>query len=464
MSRVWIDVAYLVAAILLIIGVKRLAHPRTARSGNWIAAVGMAIAIGFTFLIEEIDSYWLMLAGIAVGSVVGVLSARAVKMTQIPQMVALFNGVGGGAAALIAASEFHRHAPESGGLEGELLVGILFSAVIGSVSFWGSLVAFGKLQELITGTAARLPWPEPLQRRARSRARRARHLTAVTENGLWLVLLMLAAAVLGVLFVLPIGGADMPVVISLLNACTGLAAASTGFVLHNTALIIGGTIVGASGTLLTVMMGRAMGRPLVQTLFGAFGATPTGGPAAAGAPTDGASVRTASPEDIGFMLAYARRVVFVPGYGLAVAQAQHDVRSLGELLESKGVDVRYAIHPVAGRMPGHMNVLLAEANVPYDELFEMDEINPEFPQTDVVVVVGANDVVNPAARSSPGSPIYGMPILDVDKAHNVVVIKRSLATGFAGVDNPLFYDPKTTMLFDDAKTALERLVAAVKAV
>ena len=463
MSRTWIDVAYLVAAILLIVGVKRLAHPRTARSGNWIAAVGMAIAIGFTFLIEEIDSYWLMLVGIAVGSVIGVLSARAVKMTQIPQMVALFNGVGGGAAALIAASEFRRHAPEPAGLEGELLVGILFSAVIGSVSFWGSLVAFGKLQELIAGRPLVFAGQNLFNAALGLALVVLVALTATTENGLWLVLLMLVAAVLGVLFVLPIGGADMPVVISLLNACTGLAAASTGFVLHNTALIIGGTIVGASGTLLTVMMGRAMGRPLVQTLFGAFGATPTGAVAAVGAP-DGASVRTASPDDIGFMLAYARRIVFVPGYGLAVAQAQHDVRSLGELLEAKGVDVRYAIHPVAGRMPGHMNVLLAEANVPYDELFEMDEINPEFPQTDVVVVVGANDVVNPAARSSPGSPIYGMPILDVDKAQNVVVIKRSLATGFAGVDNPLFYDPKTVMLFDDAKTALERLVSAVKAV
>jgi NAD(P) transhydrogenase subunit beta len=462
-SRTWIDVAYLVAAILLIVGVKRLAHPRTARSGNWIAAVGMAIAIGFTFLIEEIDSYWLMLVGIAVGSVIGVLSARAVKMTQIPQMVALFNGVGGGAAALIAASEFRRHAPEPAGLEGELLVGILFSAVIGSVSFWGSLVAFGKLQELIAGRPLVFAGQNLFNAALGLALVGLVALTATTENGLWLVLLMLVAAVLGVLFVLPIGGADMPVVISLLNACTGLAAASTGFVLHNTALIIGGTIVGASGTLLTVMMGRAMGRPLVQTLFGAFGATPTGAVAAVGAP-DGASVRTASPDDIGFMLAYARRIVFVPGYGLAVAQAQHDVRSLGELLEAKGVDVRYAIHPVAGRMPGHMNVLLAEANVPYDELFEMDEINPEFPQTDVVVVVGANDVVNPAARSSPGSPIYGMPILDVDKAQNVVVIKRSLATGFAGVDNPLFYDPKTVMLFDDAKTALERLVSAVKAV
>ena len=465
MSRTWIDVAYLVAAVLLIVGVKRLSHPRTARSGNWIAAVGMAIAVGATFLIDEIDSYGLILAGIAVGTVVGVISARAVRMTAIPQMVALFNGVGGGAAALIAAAEFHRHAPDSGRLGGDILVGILFSAVIGSVSFWGSLVAFGKLQELVPG--------RPLVFAGQNLVNAALGvalvvlvaLTAATEDGIWLVLLMAIALVLGVLFVLPIGGADMPVVISLLNACTGLAAASAGFVLDNTALIIGGTLVGASGTLLTVLMGRAMGRPLTQTLFGAFGAAPSGAPAAAaGASGDGASVRTASPDDIGFMLAYANRVVFVPGYGLAVAQAQHDVRNLGELLEGKGVDVRYAIHPVAGRMPGHMNVLLAEANVPYDELFEMDEINPEFPRTDVVVVVGANDVVNPAARNEPGNPIYGMPILDVDKAQNVVVIKRSLAAGFAGVDNPLFYDPKTVMLFDDAKSALEKLVASVKSV
>jgi NAD(P) transhydrogenase subunit beta len=256
----------------------------------------------------------------------------------------------------------------------------------------------------------------------------------------------------------------MPVVISLLNAFTGLAAASTGFVLDNTALIIGGTLVGASGTLLTILMGKAMGRPLRLTLFGAFGAAPAGAGAAVAAVDGDGSVRTASADDIAYMLAYARRVVFVPGYGLAVAQAQHDVRNLGDLLEEKGVDVRYAIHPVAGRMPGHMNVLLAEANVPYDELFEMDEINPEFPQTDVVVVVGANDVVNPAARNSPGNPIYGMPILDVDRAHNVVVIKRSMSPGFAGVDNPLFYDPKTVMLFDDAKAALEKLVASLKVV
>ncbi len=463
MSRTWIDVAYLAAAILLIIGIKRLSHPRTARSGNWIAAVGMAIAVGFTFAIEELDSYWLILAGIAVGTVVGVVTARMVQMTAIPQMVALFNGVGGGAAALIAAAEFHRLAPHDGRLDSDELVGILFSAVVGSVSFWGSLVAFGKLQEVLPGRPIVFPAQNAINALLGMGLVALVALTATTENGIWLALLMVGALALGFLFVLPIGGADMPVVISLLNAFTGLAAAATGFVLDNTALIIGGTLVGASGTLLTILMGRGMGRPLRQTLFGAFGGAPESGGAVAAVGGDG-TVRTATPDDIAFMLAYARRVVFVPGYGLAVAQAQHDVRNLGDLLEERGVDVRYAIHPVAGRMPGHMNVLLAEANVPYDELFEMEEINPEFPQTDVVVVVGANDVVNPAARSQPGNPIYGMPILDVDRAQNVVVIKRSLSPGFAGVDNPLFYDPKTVMLFDDAKAALEKLVGSLKAV
>ena len=463
MSRTWIDAAYLVAAICLIVGIKRLSHPSTARSGNWIGAIGMLLAVAATFAIDELDSYWLIVVGIAIGTVFGIASARMVRMTAMPQMVALFNGVGGGAAALIAAGEFHRQAPDADRLSGDVLVGMLFSAVIGSVSFWGSLVAFGKLQELVPGRPLVFPAQNLFNALLGLALVALVALTAVTENGIWFVLLFALAAVLGVMFVLPIGGADMPVVISLLNACTGLAAASTGFVLDNTALIIGGTLVGASGTLLTLLMGRAMGRPLVQTLFGAFGATSTGQTAIA-AGGDGGSVRTATPDDIAFMLAYARRVVFVPGYGLAVAQAQHDIHHLGELLETKGVDVRYAIHPVAGRMPGHMNVLLAEANVPYDELFEMDEINQEFPKTDVVVVVGANDVVNPAARNQPGNPIYGMPILDVDRAHNVVVIKRSLATGFAGVDNPLFYDPKTVMLFADAKAALETLVSSVKAV
>jgi NAD(P) transhydrogenase subunit beta len=462
-SRTWIDVAYLVAAVCLIVAIRRLSHPRTARSGNLIGALGMAIAVGATFAIEEIDTYWLILVGIAVGSVIGVVSARLVRMTAMPQMVALFNGVGGGAAALIAAAEFHRLAPLEGSLPAEELVGIVFSALVGSVSFWGSLVAFGKLQELVPGRPIVFPSQNAINAVLGASLVVLIVLTAVTENGVWLVLLMIGALVLGLLFVLPIGGADMPVVISLLNAFTGLAAASTGFVLDNTALIIGGTLVGASGTLLTILMGRAMGRPLRLTLFGAFGAAPAAASAVAAAGGDG-NVRTASPDDIAYMLAYARRVVFVPGYGLAVAQAQHDVRNLGDLLEEKGVDVRYAIHPVAGRMPGHMNVLLAEANVPYDELFEMEQINPEFPQTDVVVVVGANDVVNPAARNQPGNPIYGMPILDVDRAHNIVVIKRSLSPGFAGVDNPLFYDPKTVMLFDDAKAALEKLVASVKGV
>jgi NAD(P) transhydrogenase subunit beta len=462
MSRTWIDAAYLVAAICLIVGIRRLSHPRTARSGNWIAAVGLAIAVGFTFAIKEIDRYWLMLVGIAIGTVAGVLSARMVRMTAIPQMVALFNGVGGGAAALIAAAEFHRHAPDPDRRAGDQIVGMLFSALIGSVSFWGSLVAFGKLQEVVPGRPIVFPAQNLFNALLGAGLVTLIVLTAATEDGIWLALVLAGGFLLGVLFVLPIGGADMPVVISLLNACTGLAAASTGFLLDNTALIIGGTLVGASGTLLTILMGRAMGRPLRQTLFGAFGAAPAG--AAAAAAGDGGDVRTATADDIAMMLAYAGRVVFVPGYGLAVAQAQHDVRNLAELLEAKGVDVRYAIHPVAGRMPGHMNVLLAEANVPYDELFEMDSINPEFPQTDVVVVVGANDVVNPAARNQPGSPIYGMPILDVDKARNVVVIKRSMSPGFAGVDNPLFYDPKTVMLFDDAKAALEKLVTSVKSV
>src|SRR5918992_3158 len=451
MSQNWINLAYLVAAVCLIVGIRELSHPRTARRGNLVAAFGMAIAILFTLFDRDIDEYWLMALGVAIGTVVGIASARMVRMTAMPQMVALFNGVGGGAAALIAAAEFHNHAPEPDRLAGDQIVGIVFSALVGSVSFWGSLVAFGKLQELVPGRPIVFPAQNAINALLAAALVALIALTAATEDGIWLTLLFPAALVLGVLFVLPIGGADMPVVISLLNACTGLAAASTGFVLDNTALIIGGTLVGASGTLLTVLMGRAMGRPLKLTLFGAFGAAPA--EAAAAVPGGDGHVRTAGADDIAVMLAYARRVVFVPGYGLAVAQAQHDVRSLAGLLEERGVDVRYAIHPVAGRMPGHMNVLLAEANVPYDELFEMDQINPDFPQTDVVVVVGANDVVNPAARNEPGSPIFGMPILDVDRAHNVVVIKRSLAPGFAGVDNPLFYDPKT-----------ERLVASLKAV
>ena len=413
MSRTTTDLLYLVTIVTFILALRFLSSPKRARQGNLLGAAGMALAIVVTLAQEGLGNFvWIGLA-IAIGAVIGVVGARSVKMTAMPQMVALFNGVGGGAVALIALAEFHNLTPLPGELPAEESITILLSALIGSISFSGSLIAFAKLQELLSGRPIVYPGQQFVNGAVLLTALVLGGLiVAGAERDIVVVALILAALTFGVLFVLPIGGADMPVVISLLNACTGLAAASTGFVLDNTALIIGGTLVGASGTLLTIKMGEAMGRPLTQTLFGAFGSSPA--PAVAAGPAgDGASVRTASPDDIGFMLAYARRVVFVPGYGLAVAQAQHDVRSLGELLESKGVDVRYAIHPVAGRMPGHMNVLLAEANVPYDELFEMDEINPEFPQTDVVVV-GANDVVNPAARSSPGSPIYGMPILDVD--------------------------------------------------
>ena len=459
MSQAWINATYLLAAVLLIVGIKRLSSPATARSGNVIAAVGMTIALVSTLLDRDIDAYWLVAAGVAVGTVAGVVSARLVRMTAMPQMVALFNGVGGGAAALIAAADFHRHAPAGGRLATDAIVGILFSAVIGSVSFSASMIAFGKLQEVLPGR------PLTFRRQQVGNAVLAALLLALavlaaaTEAGLWVVLLMAGSLLLGILFVLPIGGADMPVVISLLNAFTGLAAASTGFVLDNTALIIGGTLVGASGTLLTLLMGRAMGRPLANTLFGAFGTVAAGGPAAAA--TDG-TVRAATPDDVAVMLSYANRVIVVPGYGMAVAQAQHDVRALADLLEERGVDVRYAIHPVAGRMPGHMNVLLAEANVPYTQLYEMDQINPEFQRTDVALVIGANDVTNPAARNEPGNPIYGMPILDVDKAANVVVLKRSMNPGFAGVDNPLYTDPKTVMLFGDAKESVARLVEEVK--
>jgi NAD(P) transhydrogenase subunit beta len=457
-----INFTYLVAAVLLIIGIRRLSAPPTARSGNWIAAAGMTIAIVFTFLDRDIDTYWLIAAGMAVGAVIGTASARLVRMTAMPQMVALFNGVGGGAAALVAASEFHRLAPAGGHLAGDEIGAMLFSALIGSISFAGSLVAFGKLQELLPG--------RPIVFGAQQAGNAALFaallvfgvLAGATEDGLWMVLLLAGALLFGVLLVLPIGGADMPVVISLLNAFTGLAAASTGFVLENTALIIGGTLVGASGTLLTILMGRAMNRSLANVLFGAFGAVPAAGPAAA-ASADGKAYREITSEDAAVMLAYAKRVVVVPGYGLAVAQAQHSVRELADLLEQRGVDVKYAIHPVAGRMPGHMNVLLAEAQVPYPQLFDMDDINPEFPRTDVALVIGANDVTNPAARENPESPLYGMPILNVDQAANVIVLKRSMNPGFAGIDNDLFYRANTAMLFGDAKASVEKLVAGVKA-
>jgi H+-translocating NAD(P) transhydrogenase subunit beta len=462
LSLTTVNVAYLAAGVLLIVGIKRLSSPATARSGNVVAAAGMAIALVFTLLHPDVDSYWLIAIGVAVGTVIGVVSARRVRMTAMPQMVALFNGVGGGAAALIAAAEFHRLTPPGGHVDPDAMGAMLFSALVGSVSFSGSLVAFGKLQEILPGRPLIFAGQQVVNGVLFAGLVAVGVAAGTTEAGPWAVVLVVGALVFGVLLVLPIGGADMPVVISLLNAFTGLAAASAGFVLENTALIIGGTLVGASGTLLTVLMGRAMNRSLANVLFGAFGAPAAAGPAEA-ASADGKSYREIDAEDAAVMLAYASRVVIVPGYGLAVAQAQHNVRELADLLERRGVDVKYGIHPVAGRMPGHMNVLLAEANVPYPQLRDMEDINPELPRTDVALVIGANDVTNPAARENPESPLYGMPILNVDQAANVVVLKRSMSPGFAGIDNDLFYRPNTAMLFGDAKTSVERLVAAVKA-
>jgi H+-translocating NAD(P) transhydrogenase subunit beta len=451
---------YLVTIVTFILALKFLSSPRRARLGNQLGAAGMALAIVVTLAREGLEGYGLMAIAMLIGAVVGVVGARRVKMTAMPQMVALFNGVGGGAAALIALAEFHNLAPEAGRIGGDETVAILLSALIGSVSFSGSLVAFAKLQDLVSGRPIVYPGQKVGNGLLLALAVVLGAAILLGPQEQWLLAgILVGALVFGILFVLPIGGADMPVVISLLNAFTGLAAAATGFVLHSNVLIVSGMLVGASGTLLTLMMGRAMNRSITNVLFGAFGSVVTG-PATDAA--DGRSVRSTTPDDVAVMLAYARRVVFVPGYGLAVAQAQHDVRALADALEERGVDVKYGIHPVAGRMPGHMNVLLAEANVPYDQLYEMERINPELSQTDVVVILGANDVVNPAARTDPGSPIYGMPIIEVDKADAVVVVKRSMSPGFAGIDNPLFYDEKTAMLFDDAKRALESLIASLK--
>ena len=454
-----IGLFYLVAIVCFILALRFLSSPKHARRGNWVGGLGMLVAIGTTLALEGIGNWGLLAVAAAIGTAAGLIGARTVKMTAMPQMVALFNGVGGGAAALIAFSEFH---VAHGDVGSDEIVSIVLSSLIGSVSFAGSMVAFAKLQELVSG--------RPIVFRGQNVVDSAILLGAVALGialvaGLdeqWaLAALIVLALLFGVMFVLPIGGADMPVVISLLNAFTGLAASATGFVLDSTVLIVAGMLVGASGTFLTLMMARAMNRSVANVLFGAFGQVQAG---PAGERTDdGRTVRATTPDDVAVQLSFARKVVVVPGYGLAVAQAQHDVRQLAELLEEKGIDVVYAIHPVAGRMPGHMNVLLAEANVPYDQLKEMDEVNPEFPQTDVALVIGANDVVNPAARSDPASPIYGMPILDVDKAASVIVMKRSMAPGFAGIDNELFLEPQTTMLFGNAKDSIVKLIAAVKA-
>jgi NAD(P) transhydrogenase subunit beta len=421
----------------------------------------MVVAIAVTFAHKGLTDYWAIVLAMVIGGGFGAVAARRVKMTAMPQMVALFNGVGGGAAALISLAELHKILPEPGAPKVDISLAIVLSALIGSISFAGSMIAFAKLQELIGGRPITYPGQQFVNGALFLAIVAAGVALVAGVQDEWLLWALVAGALLfGILFVLPIGGADMPVVISLLNAFTGLAAAATGFELENNVLIVSGMLVGASGTLLTMMMSRAMNRSIANVLFGAFGQVSAS--AAAVASGDGGQVRSATAEDVAVMLAYAHKVVFVPGYGLAVAQAQHDVRALADLLEAKGIDVSYAIHPVAGRMPGHMNVLLAEANVPYPQLKEMDEANPEFSRTDVAVIVGANDVVNPDARTNQGSPIYGMPILNVDEAQTVVVLKRSMNPGFAGVENPLFYNPKTVMLFGDAKASIVQLIQDVK--
>jgi NAD(P) transhydrogenase subunit beta len=454
-----IGLLYLVTIVCFIVALRFLSSPRHARKGNWVGGAGMLVAVATTLAIDGVTNWALIVVGIAIGTVAGIVGARTVRMTAMPQMVALFNGVGGGAAALIAVAEFHNAA---GDLAGEETVSIVLSALIGSISFAGSIVAFAKLQELVSGRPIVFPGQNAVDVLFLLAAGGLGVAAIAGVDDQWVLWALVALALaFGVLFVLPIGGADMPVVISLLNAFTGLAASATGFVLSNTVLIVSGMLVGASGTFLTLLMAKAMNRSVTNVVFGAFGQVQAG---AGGATAVDGTVRATTPDDVAVMLSFARKVVVVPGYGMAVAQAQHDVRQLAEVLEDKGVDVAYAIHPVAGRMPGHMNVLLAEANVPYDQLKEMDEINPEFAQTDVALVIGANDVTNPAARDDTSSPIYGMPILDVDKASSVIVMKRSMNPGFAGIDNRLYLDPKTQMLFGDAKESVVKLIGAVKTV
>jgi len=460
----WTDLVYLVAAIGFIFALKGLSSPRHARRGNLAGAAAAALAIAFTFSDPSLRSSGtnLVLAVVAmvVGAAIAVPVARLVKMTAMPQMVAVFNGVGGGAAALISLTVFLIEDPAKPAVYriGEVLFGVL----VGCVSFSGSVIAFAKLQELMTGRPVTYPGQQVINALVGAAILGLALATLVTGSTPLLVAMAVLSLVLGVIFVLPIGGADVPVLISLLNAFTGLAVAASGFTLDSNLLIVAGTLVGASGILLTRMMSKAMGRSLPNILFSAFGSVVT---ASGGADGSGETrpVRAGTPEDIGVLLAYAHKVVIIPGYGLAVAQAQHTIRELADLLKEKGVEVFYAIHPVAGRMPGHMNVLLAEANVPYDELKEMDEANPELATADVALVVGANDTVNPAAQTSPGSPIYGMPIIHADQAQHVVFLKRSMRPGFAGIDNELLFDPKTTLLFGDAKDTLTKLVNVVKA-
>ncbi|MFN7499589.1 MAG: NAD(P)(+) transhydrogenase (Re/Si-specific) subunit beta [Dolichospermum sp.] len=457
-----IQLTYLVAASLFILGLKKLGSPASARNGNLVAAVGMLLAIIATLLDQKVLNYEMILVGLAIGSVIGTVIAYKVQMTEMPQMVGLLNGLGGASSALIAVAEFWRLLDSSQPIPLDVNISMLLDVLIGGVTLTGSFLAFAKLQGLVSGTPITFPLQQPVNLFLLGSYLAGSAYLIITPDSLPVFLGVVAVSlVLGVMFVLPIGGGDMPVVISLLNSLSGVAAAAAGFVVMNNMLIIAGALVGASGIILTEIMCKAMNRSLFSVLFSAFGSvsTATGG-AAAGASNQ--PVRSIDPEEGAMMLGYARSVVIVPGYGMAVAQAQHSVRELADQLERMGVDVKYAIHPVAGRMPGHMNVLLAEANVAYTQLYDMEDINPKFEQADVALVIGANDVVNPAARSDKNSPIYGMPILEVDRAKQTIVIKRGMSAGFAGVDNELFYKDKTTMLFGSAKDMVAKLVSEVK--
>ncbi len=455
-----IAASYLVASVLFILGIKRLSSPRTARSGNLFAALGMGLAIAATLFHNDILDFRGILLGVAIGTVIGTITAVRVQMTAMPQMVAIFNGFGGGASALVAAAELVRYAATSVAPSMFISIPIVLGTLIGAVTLTGSLIAFAKLQELMTGRALVFPGQNVFN-----------GLLGLALIGLVVAVVMQPldlplfwalcglAALLGIMLVVPIGGADMPVVISLLNSASGLAACATGFVISNQGLIISGSLVGASGMILTQIMCRAMNRSIANVIFGAFGASSGEAIAASAA---GGPVKSGSADDAAMILDAARSVIIVPGYGLAVAQAQHAVRELSDQLGDRGIEVRFGIHPVAGRMPGHMNVLLAEADVPYEQLVEMEDINSSFPHTDVVLVIGANDVTNPDARDNPSSPIYGMPILEVDRAKTVMVCKRSMNPGFAGIDNPLYYNDRTMMLFGDAKGTIESVISSVR--
>lgn len=455
------NAVYIVASVLFILGLKRLGHPSTARTGNRMAAVAMLMAVVITLIDRQIVQVPWIITGIAIGAVVGVVLAKRVQMTAMPQLVAVFNGFGGAASALVASAELVRGRDT---IDDVAAITIMASTLIGAVTLTGSFIAFGKLQGFVTSKPVLMPSRNYLNAVLLAVAIGIAGFLVFEPDTLWAFAIMgVIALALGVLLVIPIGGADMPVVVALLNSYSGLAAAATGFVLENNMLIIAGSLVGASGLILTQIMTKAMNRSLANVMLGGFGAADGAAAAGAGGAVEQRPVRSVSAEDVALVLSYARSVIIVPGYGLAVAQAQHAVRELADVLKGRNVTVKYAVHPVAGRMPGHMNVLLAEANVPYDELKDLDEINSEFDRTDVAIVIGANDVTNPSARTDPASPIYGMPILNVDNANAVVVLKRSMASGFAGVENELFFLEKTMMFFGDARGSVEDLVREVKA-